>query len=176
MLYILWGLLNLFLFGIFIRTLYQAAVILYKELSRFSALVLLLGMISYACGSGKEEPEEKAVWDNEKAAKMDPLPPGSKELVVEDRLTYSRKIDYFTGEDSLGNKIIARAVWKENGLKAFTQNHLEHFSINDGIYSDTEHPENSLNGTYYRAIVREEWYLLGLKVATYTQQFKGIMH
>lgn len=172
MIHILWGLLNLFLLVVFIKTLYQSALILNKELSRFSAVVLLLGLISYACGPGNEVPEEKVVWDNEKVAETDPLPSGEKELVVEDRLAYSWKIKYYTGKDSLGNKIIAKAVWIENGLKAFTQNHLEWFDIDCAGCTDAG---NSADDPSFVVRIREEWYLLGFRVYTVTKNLKGPM-
>lgn len=90
--------------------------------------------------------------------------------MVEDRLTYTRKINYSLGEDSLGKKIIAKAFWTETGLEAFTERHLTSFLIlNAAIDEDKQHP----GGPTYRADVSEEWYLLGAKVFTSRKQYMG---
>lgn len=174
MIHLLWGLLNLFLLVVFFKTLYQSAFILSKELSRFSLLVLVLGVLSHACRPGKEVTEEKnQVWENERVAEMESPTLRQPEIMVEDQLLFDRKISYFYGKDSLGNRVIAKAFWSQSGLQAFTQSHLESFTIHNGTYSDMEHPENSLNGTYYVAHVREDWYLLGFKAFTQSRQFRG---
>lgn len=168
MIHILWGLLNLVLFIFFLKTLYHAALILNKELSRFSLFILLLGLVSYACRPGNGKTEEIISWENEKMAEIENPPIGGREVLVEDGLTFTRKISYFYGKDSLGNKILAKALWSETGIQAFTQHHLKSLSIlnADAIDDPSESPT-------YMAHVSEEWYLLGIKILTNDKQLIG---
>jgi len=175
MIYILWGLLNLFLLGFFIKTLYQSALILNKELSRFSIVILVLGLVSYACQPDAKAPDEITVWENPEAVEVESSPIGGREILVEKGLTYTRKVDYLYGKDSLGNRIIAKAFWRDNGLRAFTKPNLVYFSVSHGDLSDSNDRNNSLKGPFYQAHLDEEWYLLGIKVLTHSRQLRGTL-
>lgn len=175
MIYVLWGLLNLFLLGFFIKTLYQSALILNKELSRFSIVILVLGLVSYACQPYAKPPDEISVWENPEAAEVESSPIGGREILAEKGLTYTRKVDYLYGKDSLGNKIIAKAFWRDNGLRAFTKPKLVYFSVFHGDFSDLDDRNNSLKGPVYQAHLDEEWYLLGIRILTHSRQIKGTL-
>lgn len=175
MLYVLWGLLNLALLFFFLKTLYQSALILSKELSRVSLIILVVGLLSYACQPGAKVPEQITFWENPEAAEVESSPIGGREILAEEGLTYTRKVGYLYGKDSLGNRIIAKAFWQDNGLRAFTNPNLVHFSVFHGDFSGRGSRENSLKGPFYQAYIDEEWYLLGIKVFTHSRQLRGTL-
>lgn len=173
MMHVLWGILNFVLLVFFIRAVCQAVLILHRELSYFTLIILILGVLSYAFRSGRGQAEVAGSWQNKKVAELESSPPEGREVVAEDRLTYSRKVNYFYGKDSLGNRIIAKALWSDTGLSAFTQRRIESFSVHHADFRDTGEPKNSLAGPYYQAYVAEDWNLLGFKVFSNYRMVRG---
>ncbi len=173
MMHVAWGVVNFVLLVFFIRAVGQAVLILYREMGYLTLIFLLLGVLSFAFRPGRGQGEEVVSWQNTETKEMETSPPEGHEAVVEDMLTYTRKINYFYGKDSTGRKIVAKALWSDTGLSAFTQRRLERFSVLQTDFKDRIEPKNSLAGPYYEAYVAEDWNLLGFRLFSNYRTIRG---